>query len=139
MMKPPRQMLNALIAITEVCFELRQLDEAASYADSGARVAAAALNPFACADLHERKGDAELAQGKTQESIEWYRRCHHLCQTYEHYFRWKSVLQKLGRLHQVLDISGVQRHALDELARVEALEKCGRRSDAVAAAAGVGA
>ena len=42
---------------------------------------------------------------------------------YEHFFRWKSVLQKLGRLHAPLEIDGVQRSARDELARVEALEK----------------
>lgn len=132
-------LLNALISITEVSFELQQFDEAASYADSGARVAAAALNPFACADLHERKGDAQLAQGKTQESIESYRRCAHLCQMYEHFYRWKSVLRKLGQLHQPLEVNGVQRHARDELLRVEALEKSGRRAESGAAGHGVSA
>jgi hypothetical protein len=42
----------------------RQFDEAESYADSGAKVAAAVLNPFAYADMHELKGDAQMGQEK---------------------------------------------------------------------------
>ncbi len=57
-------LLNLFTSISGVCMQLSHFDEAESYADSGAQVAAAVLNPFAYADMHELKGDAQIAQGK---------------------------------------------------------------------------
>lgn len=87
-------LLNSLISITDVCSDLQQYDEAESYADSGTQVAAGVLNPFAYADLYEKKGDAQIAQDKKEEGIKTYKRCEELCEMYEYYHRWKSVLEK---------------------------------------------
>jgi tetratricopeptide (TPR) repeat protein len=120
---PP--LLNALISITDLCMDQGQYEEAESYADSGAQVAAGALNPFACADLRERKGDAQRAQGKSAEALASYQGSRSLCQMYEHFYRWKSVLSKQADLYADLKMEGEAREANLELDRVEDLERRG--------------
>lgn len=118
-------LLNLLISIVEVCFELGHHEDAASYAESGATLAACSFNPYAYADLVERKADAELAQGKLALSLESYQRCERLCRMYEHFPRWKSALDKQARLHeQAGDYGGLER-VRRERRRVDEVEAKG--------------
>jgi tetratricopeptide (TPR) repeat protein len=87
-------MLNLLISVTGVCFDLMHHADAESYADSGSQVAAGSLNPFAYADMIEQKGDAQVLQGKTADGLVTYRKCEEICEKYEYFHRWKSVLEK---------------------------------------------
>jgi hypothetical protein len=99
-------LLNLLLGVTGVCFDLGHHADAESYADSGAQVAAGALNPFAHCDLIEQKGDAQLLQGRTADAVLTYRKCEELCTRYEYFHRWKSVL---GRQIAAFDASHLER------------------------------
>jgi tetratricopeptide (TPR) repeat protein len=128
-------LLNLLISIVEVCFDLGQHQDAESYADSGTKVAAGVLNPFAYADLYERKGDAQLAQGKTVEGLATYKRCEELCKTYEYFHRWKSVLGKQMQFYEREQMTRQRSEAESELARVQELERRGGQAGIKEAAA----
>lgn len=116
-------LLNLLISVVEVCFDLGQHDEAESYAESGGILAAVSFNPYAYADLIERKGDAELAQGKVVSALETYGRSEKLCRMYEHFPRWGSVLDKQARIFDDrgefadADAARAERRCVDELER----------------------
>jgi tetratricopeptide (TPR) repeat protein len=112
-------MLNGLLSIVEVCFELGHFEDAESYADSGAQVAAGALNPFPYADLLERKGDAQLAQGKRDDATASYAKSRDIARMYGHTHRLESVLPKLVSLYGNAGMFEEQRSASDELARVQ--------------------
>jgi tetratricopeptide (TPR) repeat protein len=118
-------LLNALISIFDVCMSLGHHEDAESYADSGTKVAAGVLNPFAYADLFEKKGDAQLAQGKTGEGFASYLKCKELCKTYEYFYRWKSVLGKEAHLYEQARMGKEQRETEQQLALVEELERRG--------------
>lgn len=124
-------LLNLFLSITGVCMELRQFDEAGSYADSGAKVAAAVLNPFAYADMHELKGDAQIAQGKLTEGLTTYKRCQELCKMYSHFHRWISVLERQKKLYEDARMGRERREVEDELLAVRELEKRGVGSQEV--------
>jgi tetratricopeptide (TPR) repeat protein len=121
--RPP--LLNLLISAIEVCFELGQHDEAASYADSGATLAAVSFNPYTYADLVERKGDAEIAQGKTALALDSYRRSEKLCRMYEHFPRWKSTLDKQAKIHDETGKLAEADRVRAERRRVDDLERRG--------------
>ncbi len=127
-------MLNLLISLVETSFDLGHHADAESYADSGTKVAAGALNPFSYADLYERKGDAQIAQGKTAEGMATYKRCEELCKMYEYFHRWKSVLNHRIRLSKQTNMRNEQREAEHELARVLELERRGGTAAVEAAA-----
>lgn len=93
-------LVNLLGSIARVCMRLGQPDEAESYADSGIKAAAAAINPFAYCDLHEQRGDAELAQGKLSAALASYTRARELCRANEHLTTWRSVLDKQIRIYE---------------------------------------
>jgi tetratricopeptide (TPR) repeat protein len=116
-------LLNLLISITDTTLELQQGSEAESYAESGAQVAAATLNPFAYADLHEKKGDAQVAQNKIKAAIATYRRCAQLCQTYGYFHRWKSVLQREHALYSTHDMRRERSEVENEIEHVARLEE----------------
>lgn len=118
-------LLNLFASIAGVCMQLRQFDEAESYADSGAKVAAAALNPFAYADMHELKGDAQIAQGKLADGLTTYKRCQELCKMYEYFHRWSSVLERQKKLYEEARLGREQRQVEEELQLVRELEKRG--------------
>jgi hypothetical protein len=118
-------LLNLFLSITGVCMELQQFDEAESYADSGAKVAAAVLNPFAYADMHELKGDAQVAQGKLTDGLTTYKRCQELCKMYGYYHRWISVLERQKKLYEDARLGRERREVEDEILRVRELEKRG--------------
>jgi tetratricopeptide (TPR) repeat protein len=118
-------LLNLLISVVEVCFDLGQHEEAASYADSGGTLAAVSFNPYTYADLIERKGDAELAQGKLALALESYERSEKLCRMYEHFPRWKSVLDKQAKLYDDAGKLGEADAARAERRRVDELEQRG--------------
>jgi len=121
-------LLNGLISITDVCMALGQHAEAESYADSGTQVAAGVLNPFAYADLFEKKGDAQIAQNKIPEGIISYKRCQELCKQYEYFHRWKHVLAQEIEIYRLNYMTGEQRAAEQELALVEHLEQVGGKA-----------
>ena len=118
-------LLNLFASITGVCMQLQQFDEAESYADSGAKVAAAVLNPFAYADMHELKGDAQIAQEKLADGLTTYKRCQELCKTYEYFHRWVSVLERQKKLYKDARLDREEREVEDEILFVRELEKRG--------------
>ena len=118
---PP--LLNLLLSLVEVSFDLRQYADAESYADSGAQVASGLLNGFARADLLERKGDAALEQGKLKDATASYQESRELSEKLAHLTRWKSVLTKLVSIHRQANRYKEQRDAEQELARVQELER----------------
>lgn len=121
--RPP--LLNLLISAVEVCFELGQHEEAASYAESGGTLAAVSFNPYTYADLIERKADAELAQGTLALALESYERSEKLCRMYEHFPRWKSVLDKQAKLCDDAGKLGDADRIRAERRRVDELEQRG--------------
>jgi tetratricopeptide (TPR) repeat protein len=114
--------LNGLLSIVEVCFALGHLEDAESYSDSGAKVAAAALNPVPYADLLERKGDAQMAQGRRDDAMASYAKCRDIARMYGHTPRLESVLDKLVGLYGSAGMFSEQHDASSELARVRAGE-----------------
>ena len=118
-------LLNLFGSITGVCMQLEQFDEAESYADSGAKVAAAVLNPFAYADMHELKGDAQIAQGKLTDGLTTYKRCQELCKMYGYFHRWISVLERQKKLYEEARLGRERREVEDEILLVRELEKRG--------------
>jgi hypothetical protein len=118
-------LLNLLISVVEVCFDLGEHAEAASYAESGGTLAAVSFNPYTYADLIERKGDAELAQGKLALALESYERSEKLCRMYEHFPRWKSVLDKQAKLYEDAGKLGDADRVRAERRRVDELEQRG--------------
>jgi hypothetical protein len=91
-------LLNGFLSLVELCFELGEFEEAEGYADSGAKVAAAVLNPIAHCDLLERRGDAQRATGKTAEAIASYEWCHRLSEKFRYRPCQKSAHGKLVAL-----------------------------------------
>ncbi len=126
-------LLNLFLSITGVCMQLGHFAEAESYADSGAKVAASLLNPFAYADLHELKGDAQIAQNKLTEGFGTYKRCQELCKMYGYFHRWKSVLERQHKLYEQARMAKERREVEDELLAVRVLEKRGGRQAEVGA------
>lgn len=115
-------LLNLFLSIVGTCMELQQHDEAESYADSGAKVAAAVLNAFAYCDMHELKGDAQIAQGRLADGLKTYERCRELCKMYEYFHRWTSVLERQKRLYETARLGREQREVEQELRLVRAME-----------------
>jgi tetratricopeptide (TPR) repeat protein len=131
-------LLNLFNSIHGVCMALEQYEEAESYADSGIKVAAAVLQPFAYMDFHELVGDAQLAQGKLAEGLVTYRKCKELCEKYQYFHRWKSVLGKEKKLYETAQMRRERREVETQLDVVEELERRGggRAESAAGAAAG---
>lgn len=121
-------LLNLLLGVTGVCFDLGHHEDAEGYADSGAQVAAGALNPFAYADLLEQKGDAQLAQGKNADGLDSYRKCDDLCAKYAYYHRWKSVLKRQIALYERARMTEERDELARRLAVVEEKERRGEVS-----------
>lgn len=118
-------LLNLLLAVSELCYELQHFVEAESYAESGTRVAAAVLNPYAYCDLHERWGDALLAQSKLAEAIEVYDKCRQLCRHYQYFVRWHAVLAKVIRIFRQVQWTERLHAAEQEEREVRVLERGG--------------
>ncbi|HET6584993.1 MAG TPA: hypothetical protein VFG69_16165 [Nannocystaceae bacterium] len=118
-------LLNLLLSAIGVCMELQHYEDAESYAESGAKVAAGVLNAFAYCDMHELAGDAQIAQGKLAAGIKSYKRCQELCKMYEYFHRWTSVLEKQKKLYEDARLGREQREVEHELMVVQALEKRG--------------
>lgn len=116
-------LLHSLLSIVNVCVTLGQHADAESYAESGSRAAEAAMNAPVYTSCVEKKGDAQLAQGKREEAVITYRRCLLLAEMYEQFSVWKSVLNKLRTLYEADSMSTEQGAAERELRRVEELER----------------
>lgn len=121
-------LVNLLISMTDLCLQLRHYEEAESYADSGAKVAAGALSPTVYADMFEKKGDAQVAQNKVEEAIASYKRCEELCKLYEYFYRWKSVLGRQAALYRHVGMHRELHAAEQELAFVEEFERRGGKA-----------
>lgn len=116
-------LLHALLSIVNVCVTLGQHADAESYAQSGMRAAEASMNAPVYTALVEKKGDAQLAQGKREEALATYRQCLALSEMYEQFSVWKSVLRKLRVLYDGARMSAESAAAERELQRVEELER----------------
>ena len=121
-------LVNLLISITDLCSQMGQHAEAESYADSGAQAAAGAMSPTVYADMYEKKGDAQVAQGKVGEGFASYKRCEELCKLYEYFYRWKSVLARQANLYREAQMYNELRATEHELALVEELERRGGKA-----------
>lgn len=122
-------LLNLFNSIHGVCMALEHHEEAESYAGSGIEVAAAVLQPFAYMDFHEMKGDAQLAQAKLAEGLVTYRKCKELCEKYQYFHRWKSVLGKEKKLYESAQMRRERREVETQLDVVEELERRGGRAE----------
>jgi hypothetical protein len=116
-------LLHALLSIVNVCVTLGHHADAESYAQSGQRAAEASMNAPVYTGFVEKKGDAQLAQGKREEALTSYRQCLALSEMYEQFAVWKSVLGKLRVLYDEARMSGESAAAQRELQRVEELER----------------
>lgn len=114
---------NLLSSVTDVSMALGHYADAESYADSGTKVAAAILNPFVYADMFEKRGDAELAQGRPEHAVASYTRCRELCRTYGHYQRWYSALDKQAAIYAQANMERERRELGQEYAEAQALER----------------
>jgi tetratricopeptide (TPR) repeat protein len=121
-------LVNLFVSITDLCAQLGQHDEAESYADSGAKVANAAISPTVYADMFEKKGDAQLAQNKVAEGLASYKKCEELCKTYEYFYRWKSVLARQIDFYGRAGMGAQLRQSERDLALVEELERRGGKA-----------
>jgi tetratricopeptide (TPR) repeat protein len=121
-------LVNLFVSITDLCAQLGQHDEAESYADSGAKVANAAISPTVYADMFEKKGDAQLAQNKVAEGLASYKKCEELCKTYEYFYRWKSVLARQVDFYRRAGMGAQLRQSEHDLALVEELERRGGKA-----------
>ncbi len=120
-------LLPLLQSITLVCMELSEPEEAESYADSGTKVAAALLNPYAYCDFFELKGDAQIAQGLHGEGLLSYTKCEELCEKYEYHYRWSSVLERQVQLFKGARMRDERRDAQTRLDVVHLHEEQGAR------------
>jgi tetratricopeptide (TPR) repeat protein len=116
-------LLQSLPSIINVCVTLGHHADAESYAQSGMRAAEASMNAPVYTSLVEKKADAQRAQGKKDEALASYRHCLTLCEMYEQFSVWKSVLGKLCTLYDEAGMSAESRAAERELQRVEDLER----------------
>jgi tetratricopeptide (TPR) repeat protein len=116
-------LLHSLLSIVNVCVTLGQHADAESYAQSGMGAAQASMNAPVYTSLAEKKADAQLAQGKREEALASYRYCLALCEMYEQFSVWRSVLQKLGGLYGQAGMRDESAEAARELRRVEDLER----------------
>jgi tetratricopeptide (TPR) repeat protein len=118
-------LLLVLQSLIRVCFLLQRYAEAESYAKSGGELAAGMLNPALYAHLEELRGDAQLAQQKAAPALETYEHARKLAEVYEQHVLWKSVLDKLTRLHSDAGREDMASELQRERRRVERLEARG--------------
>ncbi|MGC4095083.1 MAG: hypothetical protein QM756_45625 [Polyangiaceae bacterium] len=121
-------LVNLFISITDVSAQLGHHQDAESYADSGAKVANAAISPTVYADMFEKKGDAQLAQNKIAEGLASYKKCEELCKLYEYFYRWKSVLGRQVEFYRRAGMGAQLHESEHELSLVEELERRGGKA-----------
>jgi hypothetical protein len=111
-----------LSSVAKVCMTLGHYDEAESYADSGTKVAAAAVNPLAYCDFFAQRGDAQLARNKLPEAIESYNKAREQCRANEYFETWKAVIDKQIAIYANAGMQADVRTLEDERRVVERLE-----------------
>jgi len=121
-------LVNLFISVTDICLQLGHYAEAESYADSGAKVANAAISPTVYADMFEKKGDAQLAQNKAAEGLASYKKCEELCKQYEYFYRWKSVLTRQIEFYRRNGMNVQLRESEHQLALTGELERRGGKA-----------
>jgi hypothetical protein len=119
-----------LSSVTKVSMTLGQHQDAESYADSGTKAAAAAINPFAYCDFFAQRGDAQVAAGKLAEAMQSYDKAREQCQVNEYYETWKSVLDKQIAAYGQAGMNKEVRALEDERAVVERLAQGSPRRSA---------
>jgi predicted negative regulator of RcsB-dependent stress response len=97
--------LMILQALVRVCFTMLDHADAEKYADSGSRLADGTLNPALYAHLLERRGDAQLDQGKRQEAIASYEHARRVAAHHLLIETWESALNKLIQLYDEAGMS----------------------------------
>lgn len=112
----------SLVSMVNVCVTLGDHADAESYAESGKKAAEASMNAPVYVVLVEKKGVAQLAQGKRDEALATYQNCRELAELYEQFHAWKSVLGKLAKLHEEAGNDRERAACEDEPRRVEAVE-----------------
>ncbi len=111
-----------LSSVAKVSMALGHHEDAESYADSGTKVAAAAVNPFAYCDFFAQRGDAQVARGTLPEAIESYDKAREQCRANEYFETWKSVLDKQIAIYANARMNAEVRALEDERRVVEQLE-----------------
>lgn len=120
-------LLNLSLSIVDTCMQLAQYAEAETYADSGMVVAARTLNPYSYADMDEKKGDAQFAQGKVARALSTYQHCVEASRNNGYFSRCKSALRKRARIYAEAGMKDQQRETEVELLVVEDRERKGDR------------
>jgi hypothetical protein len=112
-----------LSSVTRVSMTLGHHQDAESYADSGTKAAAAAINPFAYCDFFAQRGDAQVASGKVAEAMQSYDKAREQCRANEYFETWTSVLDKQiaaygqAEMHTEVRALEHERAMVDRLAR----------------------
>jgi tetratricopeptide (TPR) repeat protein len=119
-----------LSSVAKVCMALGHHEEAESYADSGTKVAAAAINPFAYCDFFAQRGDAQVARSKLREAVESYNKAREQCRANEYFETWKSVIDKQIAIYAKAGMDVDVRKLEDERRVVERLEQGSPRRSA---------
>jgi predicted negative regulator of RcsB-dependent stress response len=110
-----------LSSVTKVSMTLGHHQDAESYADSGTKAAAAAINPFAYCDFFAQRGDAQVASGKVAEAMQSYDKAREQCRANEYFETWTSVLNKQIAAYGKAGMNAEVRALEDERAVVERL------------------
>jgi predicted negative regulator of RcsB-dependent stress response len=112
-----------LSSVHKVSMALGHHEDAESYADSGTKVAAAAVNPFAYCDFFAQRGDAQVARGKLPDAIESYNKAREQCRANEYLETWKAVIDKQIAIYAKAGMDAEVRTLEDERRMVERLEQ----------------
>lgn len=112
-----------LLSVTKVSLALGHGEDARSYADSGTKVAAAAINPFAYCDCFKLRGDAEVSLGLYREAIASYDKAREQCRQNEHHETWLAALDRQIQLYANANMDDARRALEHERAQVEQLQR----------------
>lgn len=123
-------LVNLLRSAAKVSLALGDLHDAESYADSGTKVAAAAINPFAYCDFHALRGDAQLAQAKFADAMASYDKAREQCRTNEYFETWIAVLDTQIGVYGDAGMTQQQRALEQERDLARAQQRSGPRRSA---------
>ena len=107
-------LVQLLLSVSKVSLALGEHAEAESYAESGTKVAAAAVNPFAYCDFWKRRGDAQAAQGRAAEAIASYDKAREQCAVNEYFDTWLEALDAQAALYAEVGMHAEERALADE-------------------------
>ncbi len=112
-----------LLSAVGVCTTLEHFDDAESYADSGIKVAAGAVNPFAYCDFFAHRGHAQVALGRHGDAVASYDKAREQCKANAYHETWLTVLEREIELYVAADMVEEQRALERERGQVQAMQR----------------